>query len=58
MGFYIDEDGVAGGILPGRRCRSENCNPDRSNEEDLGDENWKEFRRSICGKRTTSLTDC
>ena len=58
MRFDINEDGVTGSALPRRGRRSKNSYADRCDEENLGDNDWKEFRRAIRGKCAAGLTDC
>ena len=58
MRFDIDEDGVTGSALSRRGRRPKNSYPDRSDEESLGDNDWKEFRRAIRGQCAAGLTDC
>lgn len=58
MRFDINEDGVTGSALSGRGRRSKNSYSDRSDEESLGDNDWKEFCRAIRGQCAAGLTDC
>ena len=57
MSFHIDKDSATGTASSCRRCRSEDSNADGSDEESLGNDDGKEFSRSIRGKCTASLTD-
>ncbi len=58
MGFHVDEDCVTGSVPSRRGSRSENSDPDCSDEESLSDNDRKEFCGPIRSKRPAGLTDC
>ena len=58
VGFHIDEDGITGSRNSCRGSRSEDGNPDRSDEEKQGDNDGKDSCRSIRSECTAGLTDC
>ena len=56
VGFHIDEDGITGSTCC-CGCRSEDSNSNCSDEESLGDYDWKKFCRPIRGKCASGLAD-